>query len=552
MASNKFQAKKASARYNANIVSAVDLEPAEGPILTGVGFLDHMLDQFNSHAQIGLSVVISDFAAAMVNQQQHDTDNKNDDHHHDVVDGDAVDMHQNRNRHAHHDQAKLLSLVGAKVGAEFHRLLVNRGRCGHFDSKKNASIGGTSSSRFVCPLDESLVACTLSPVVATHAGTLLLYTLPPYGKFPSSTTSSGGGRTKLGQLQTAHLETFWSSLAAHAHIDIAFEKLSGDNGHHIVEASFKAMARGLRNLLDGTNTTITTATTTTTANSSSSNCFTTTNLTSTATSSLQQQELAALDALYGRKSENYRQSMALNRQASICRKTKETNIQVTLNMHDGGAAGGASSGSSGDVIQQHQQQQVVADTGIRILDRFLLDLFRATEYMSATIKCQDGDLHIDEHHSVEDVAITLGQVLHETLGTKAGLNRMWCATAERNGNCKVEVVLDLSNRPMLCCHDLAFMQEHAQAGQEHPEEMVGDLPIELIPHFLESFIVQAHLTCHIRQIHNYENSATATPASTQDLLYCIATALGTALRYCCMVDSRRAGATASSKGTLST
>jgi imidazoleglycerol-phosphate dehydratase len=178
-----------------------------------------------------------------------------------------------------------------------------------------------------------------------------------------------------------------------------------------------------------------------------------------------------------------------------------------------------------------------------------MDLFTATQYMSTNITCRDGDLHIDEHHSVEDVAITLGQVLHKTLGTKAGLNRMWCATAQRNQE-TVEVVLDLSNRPMLCCHNLNLPMT--------APEMVGDLPVELVPHFLESLIVQAHLTCHICRIQHDTNDTTAAPtttdreASTRDLLYCIATALGTALRYCCMVDSRRAGATASSKGTLST
>lgn len=495
---------KASARYNANIVSAVDLAPAEGPILTGIGFLDHMLDQFNSHAQIGLSVVITDFGS--------DEDDDDDD-----------DIHKNRNRHADHDQAKLLSLVGAKVGAEFHRLLAHRGHHVH----QPGSIAA-SSSRFVCPLDESLVACKLTPVATGH-GKLIAYTLPPYGKFPSTATATATGRTKLGHLETAHLELFWSSLAAHAHLELQFDKIDGDNGHHIVEASFKAMARGLRNLLDGTNTTFT----------------------GTENNLQQQQQAAALEALYGPSSENFQQGIALHRHASICRKTKETNIQVALNMN------GGPNYSGGAAIQDEAGSVIQVDTGIAVLDQFLTDMFTATQYMSAQVICQDGDLHIDEHHTVEDVAITLGQVLHKTLGTKAGLNRMWCSSSacassssttaqqgdDSNNVCKVEVVLDLSNRPMLCCHNLNLGQS----------EMVGDLPVELIPHFLESFIVQARLTCHIVcEIPNTTDSGGESSLSTRDLLYCIATALGTALRYCCMADSRRAGATASSKGTLST
>ena len=76
------------------------------------------------------------------------------------------------------------------------------------------------------------------------------------------------------------------------------------------------------------------------------------------------------------------------------------------------------------------------------------------------VQCQ-GDLFIDDHHSTEDVAIALGQCLHQALGSKAGCNRMaWAAATE--GNERVEVALDLSNRPHFQ-HDLAFDVEMVRA-----------------------------------------------------------------------------------------
>ena len=67
--------------------------------------------------------------------------------------------------------------------------------------------------------------------------------------------------------------------------------------------------------------------------------------------------------------------------------------------------------------------------------------------ISLDVVCE-GDLWIDEHHSAEDIAIAIGQALKESLGTKAGLNRMWSATREFEG-CVVTCTMDLSNRPYL-------------------------------------------------------------------------------------------------------
>jgi imidazoleglycerol-phosphate dehydratase len=424
-----------------------------------------MLDQFNSHAQIGTTLTITDFAGEDVK----DVTSLN------VTDAavKAINAHD-PNRHAGHQQAKLMSLVGAKLGTEFKRLLAESPNAGE-------------TSRFCCPLDEALVACTLKRNKA--ASSVTLYTLPPFGKFPAA------GRQYLGKMETAQLRVFWSSLAQHAGLDISLRKIRGDNAHHIVESSFKAVSRAFRNMLDGIDTTTATATTNTT---------TTTAPEETTTDANRRR-------MYGPDSINWQQGVAQGRQATVSRRTKETSIAATVQL-DGGAAG------------------VQICTGIATLDDFLTHMATAA-CISLNVACT-GDLWIDEHHTAEDVAISVGQVLNEAFGTKAGLNRMWCAAAEQ-GDSLVEVTMDLSNRPCLT-HNL-----HLDNG----EEKVGDLSMEMLEHVLESLVVNSRMTVHMVQLHPNNN--------VKDTVHAVAMAFGQALKYCAMVDSRRMGATASSKGTLS-
>lgn len=423
-----------SSRFNANIVICEDLKKPDGPILTGIGFLDHMVDQFNSHAQIGTTMTIADFA-----------DN-------------AGDV-QDRNRHADHEQGKLMSLVGTKLGLEFKRLLEESPHTG-------------TTSRFCCPLDEALVVCTMQR--APGKGKLTTYTLPPFGKYPAA------GRKYLGKMETEKLEDFWKSLAEHADLEITLHKVRGDNAHHIVESSFKAASRALRNLLDGIDTDTS-------------------------------MEHARLHEVYGPDSANWKEGVAQGRQGSVTRKTKETSISATARF-DGGLSG------------------VQVETGIRVLDDFLITM-ATNAAASLTVECK-GDLWIDEHHTSEDVAIAVGQVLNEAFGTKAGLNRMWCASAEK-GDSKVEVTMDVSNRPCLT-HNLTL---------DNGEEKVGDLSMEMLEHVLNSLVENAHMTVHIVQLQPNPN--------VQETVDAVAIAFGQALKYCSMIDCRRSGATASSKGTLS-
>jgi imidazoleglycerol-phosphate dehydratase len=444
-----------SARFNADFILCEDLAKPSGPIQTGVGFLDHMIDQLNSHAQIGVSLVIGNFAAPTTGDKVAADDGNS-------TEPATADVNRHKN-----DQNKLMRLVGSKLGSEIHTLVV----------ASAASLTQSSpESNFACPLDEALVECQIriaDPKQSQKVGNLKAYTLPPYGKYR---------RTLIGCLETDHLVQFWSSLAEASGLEISLTKVRGNNAHHIVESSFKAFSRALRNLLDGVDTTAEAAPGTT------------------------------LERLYGPNSDNWKASVALKRQGTVHRQTKETSISVVLALDGGEEAG----------------QKI--STGVATLDTFLAE-FALAARLSLHVECA-GDLWIDEHHTAEDVSIALGKVVNEALGTKAGLNRMWSCTASE-GTSVVQVVMDLSNRPDLS-HNL-FENSTAQ--------MAGDLSLEMMEHVLESFAVNARMTVHIVELNKGDDPMHS--------ILAVAKALGAAFFYCASVDLRRAGTTASSKGTLS-
>lgn len=466
--------KKDSALFDIRLISCEDgCKPNKGPIRTGVGFLDHMLDQFNSHAQIGITLqIVSNSNESKYSKEE------------------FLTCHDDAfiNRFAALDQGELQSIAGAAIGTEFRRLLENV-----YSTSANvqdSSAQTTYESHFGCPLDEALVFCTLEFDPKQKQGSLQSYDLAPYGKFPAVT-----GRRKLGQMQTSSLESaFWTSLAKTSGLNIQLDKFSGDNAHHIVESSFKAFSRALRNLLDGVDTTLLT---------------------------IPYDNIRAkngkLDKLYGPESSNWQASVALARRGSVSRKTKETSIEAEITM-DGGATG------------------VSVSTGIPILDALYTTMFRAA-CVSAKIVCE-GDLWIDDHHTSEDVSIAIGQVIAQALGTKAGLNRMWSASSSG-----VSVIVDLSNRPMLTTHNLKEILVASNL------EVCDGLALEMWEHVLDSLVVQARMTCHI--VVAASSTLIQGEALVRDITQNLAQALGEALMYCASVDQRRAGSTASSKGTLS-
>ena len=436
-------------------VSATDLTkcPSEG-INTGVGFFDHMLDQLNSHAQVGISVTAKAKTEGTVEAPETD-----------------------RNRYADppERQAELMSAVGDALGSKIGKLV---------EATKAKEHG--RSSRFCCPLDEALVECTLTVDANGEGGKLGEFTLAPYGIYPSP-----GGRTRIGKMAPAYLNCFFDSLAKSSGLTIDLRKIRGDNGHHVVESAFKAFSRALRNLLDGT---------TTTANSSG------------------EEGSSEFEALWGVQSDSYKQGLELNRTASISRKTKETSIDVALQldwMHNG----------------------VSVSTGLSTLDAIFTKLAQEAK-MSLSVKCA-GDTWVDDHHTTEDVGIAIGQCLNKALGTKAGLNRMWCARASSGGS-TVEVTMDLSNRPCLT-HNLALASN--AAGEEYVGGDGCDLSVEMLEHALDSLVMNGQMTVHILQVKE--------GTKVLDTALATAAAFGQALKLCLAVDPRRAGKTASSKGTLS-
>jgi imidazoleglycerol-phosphate dehydratase len=194
------------------------------------------------------------------------------------------------------------------------------------------------------------------------------------------------------------------------------------------------------------------------------------------------------------------------RVAEIRRETKETRIVVRLDV-DGTGKGEIS-------------------TGIGFLDHMLDSLARHARFdlvVQAT-----GDLHIDAHHTAEDVAIVLGQALDRALGDKKGLRRFADATVPLD-EALVQVVVDLSGRGFAAV-DVPFRGE-----------MVGQLPTEMIPHFLRSFAVEGRLTLHARLLAG-ENDHHRAEATFKALARC--------LELATRRDPRIADVVPSTKGSL--
>jgi imidazoleglycerol-phosphate dehydratase / histidinol-phosphatase len=140
----------------------------------------------------------------------------------------------------------------------------------------------------------------------------------------------------------------------------------------------------------------------------------------------------------------------LTRQASIHRKTRETDIRVEVELDSAGPC--------------------AIHTGIGFLDHMLEQLAKHGGFR-LTLRCQ-GDLHIDEHHTVEDCALALGEALREALGDKRGIGRYGFLLAMDESS--AQVAIDLSGRPYF-----VFEGQFAR-------EQVGELPTELVPHFFRS------------------------------------------------------------------
>jgi len=155
-------------------------------------------------------------------------------------------------------------------------------------------------------------------------------------------------------------------------------------------------------------------------------------------------------------------SVTKTRIATVHRKTKETDIRVELNL-DGS---GQSSVSIGVPFLEH-----------------MLDLFAKHGLFDLQIVCK-GDLEIDDHHSVEDIAICLGQALTQALGDKAGINRYGEALVPMD-EALCRSVIDLSGR--------FYLVYEVQTRRQ----MIGNFSVELAQHFWRSFAETAKFNLHI-------------------------------------------------------
>ena len=194
------------------------------------------------------------------------------------------------------------------------------------------------------------------------------------------------------------------------------------------------------------------------------------------------------------------------RTATVHRQTKETTIQVTLTLDGTG--------------------QCQVKTGIGFLDHMLAHL-AVHGLFDLTVEAH-GDLDIDPHHTVEDVALTVGEAFDRVLGDRAGIARIGSAYVPMDESLAF-VAVDLSGRPYA-------VTEMAWAGPT-----VGGLPVTLIPHFFESFAVTARANVHARLLYGRDDHHQA------EALF---KALGRALDAATRLDARRGRAVPSTKGKL--
>ncbi len=193
------------------------------------------------------------------------------------------------------------------------------------------------------------------------------------------------------------------------------------------------------------------------------------------------------------------------RKANITRKTKETDITTSVIIDGNG---------------QHANQ-----TGIGFLDH-MLDLFAYHGNFDISVRCK-GDLNVDDHHSVEDIAISLGKAFAQALGDRAGIKRFGHATIPMD-EALARCVIDLSGRSAV-----VFKAEFRRAK-------VGDLSTEMVRHFFITFADHIKANIHVEVLYG---------TNTHHCIEAIFKAFARALSDACMRDGARKGIP-STKGRL--
>ncbi len=194
------------------------------------------------------------------------------------------------------------------------------------------------------------------------------------------------------------------------------------------------------------------------------------------------------------------------REAQVTRNTLETQISVKINLDGTGKA--------------------VLNSGVPFLDH-MLDQIARHGLVDIEVAAK-GDLHIDAHHTVEDIGITLGQAVTKAIGDKKGIRRYGHAYVPLD-EALSRVVMDLSGRPGLTM------------GVEFTRGRIGDFDVDLISEFFQGFVNHALITLHID---NLRGKNAHHQAET------IFKAFGRALRMAVEMDDRMAGQMPSTKGAL--
>ena len=193
----------------------------------------------------------------------------------------------------------------------------------------------------------------------------------------------------------------------------------------------------------------------------------------------------------------------MTRTATVTRKTKETDIEITVDLDGAGSTR--------------------IDTGVGFFDHLLTSLGHHS-LIDLDVRCI-GDLEIDDHHSVEDTAIVLGQALAEALGERSGIQRFGDATVPMD-EAIATCVIDVGGRPYAVI-DVPLRQAR-----------IGNLSTQNVPHALEAFARSAGFTLHL----------TASGSNDHHVAEAAFKALARALRAAVAIDDRRIGV-ASTKGS---
>jgi len=194
------------------------------------------------------------------------------------------------------------------------------------------------------------------------------------------------------------------------------------------------------------------------------------------------------------------------RTADITRHTNETRIRVALNLDGTG-------------------RQAI-NTGVPFLDH-MLDQIARHGLIDLDIEAS-GDTHIDDHHTVEDVGITLGQAIAQAVGDKTGIRRYGHAYVPLD-EALSRVVVDFSGRPELQFH-VPFTRSH-----------IGQFDVDLTREFFQGLVNHAHITLHIDNLRG---------ANAHHQCETVFKACGRALRMAVEADARMAGVVPSTKGVL--